>query len=232
MPVLFTFLFAIFFLSATPFVQADELSASRPKRTLDEAIHSYSPKVRLELLPLFQSAGVEYPPENITLLAIKERHILELWAGDGDSQKFIKRYFIWSASGDSGPKLVEGDKQVPEGIYKVTGLNPNSRYHLSIALNYPNEFDRTWAEVENRTNPGSDIFIHGKSYSVGCLAMGDKNIEELFILAVDTGIKNIEVIIAPRDPRKRTLEPKESDPVWVNILYRDIESAFLPFSSR
>ncbi|WP_375748457.1 murein L,D-transpeptidase family protein [Vibrio sp. HN007] len=206
--------------------------SSQQKRTLDQAITEFSSGARQALLPHFQHVDIQYPPEKVTLLAIKERHIIEVWATSGGQTRFIKQYFIWSASGEVGPKLTEGDKQVPEGIYQITGLNPNSKFHLSMALNYPNAFDLKWAKAEGRDNPGSDIFIHGKSYSVGCLAVGDKNIEELFILAVDTGIRNIEVIIAPEDPRKKPLIPKESDPDWVRMLYKDIESAFLPYSFK
>ncbi|MDG3085843.1 L,D-transpeptidase family protein [Vibrio hannami] len=227
-------MFKFFFIPLFTLFISFLVQASEPKstRTLEEAIEAFTPRVRAELTPYFDKANIIYPPDKVTLLAIKERHIVEVWATSGAKTSFIKQYFIWSASGDSGPKLEEGDKQVPEGIYKVIGLNPNSKYHLSMALNYPNEFDMKWAKADKRHDPGGDIFIHGDSYSVGCLAMGNKNIEELFILAVDTGIRNFEVIIAPGDPRKRRLERKESDPKWVDTLYKDIESAFKPFNLR
>ncbi|WED24873.1 L,D-transpeptidase family protein [Vibrio sp. JC009] len=200
------------------------------KRTLGEAVEVFSPVARGELIPLFESASVAYPPEKLTLLAIKGQHILEAWAFDKQNQpRFIKRYFIWGASGGPGPKLTEGDKQVPEGIYQIVGLNPGSKFHLSLELNYPNEFDRKWALAERRADPGGNIFIHGKSSSVGCLAMGDKNIEELFILAYDTGLSNIEVVIAPEDPRVRPLELHEDAKPWVYTLYRQIEDTFRPF---
>ncbi|NJN46820.1 MAG: L,D-transpeptidase family protein [Candidatus Competibacteraceae bacterium] len=92
----------------------------------------------------------------------------------------IKHYPVLAASGTLGPKLCEGDRQVPEGIYRIKSLNPNSAYHLSLELDYPNAFDLRQAERDGRNNPGSAICIHGKAVSVGCLAMGDTAIEELY----------------------------------------------------
>ena len=57
-----------------------------------------------------------------------------------------------------------------------------------MKLDYPNAFDRLHANAEGRTQPGSNIFIHGKAASIGCLAMGDAAIEELFLLVSDIGI--------------------------------------------
>jgi hypothetical protein len=70
-----------------------------------------------------------------------------------------------------------------------------------------------------RTNLGSDIFVHGKAISVGCLAMGDEAIEELFVLTSDVGRENVRVVIAPSDPRTHELSVPSS-PVWVADLYQ------------
>lgn len=137
---------------------------------------------------------------------------------------------ITAASGKSGPKLREGDRQVPEGVYKLVGLNPNSSYHLSMKLNYPNEFDRYWANKEGRTNPGSDIFIHGKAVSIGCIAVGDDAIEELFYIVHKVGIEKVKVVISPRDPRKNALAGNSDSPEWTEELYKNIESEFLTIS--
>ena len=81
-------------------------------------------------------------------------------------------------SGSLGPKLAEGDHQAPEGFYYVarSGMNPNSRYHLSFDIGYPNTFDR----AHRRT--GSLIMIHGNRVSIGCFAMTDVSIEEIYTL--------------------------------------------------
>lgn len=194
--------------------------------TVAEIVELYSKSVTRRLKPYFDKAGVTYPPTRITLLVIKAEKALELWASDGSVFRYIHTYEIKKTSGNSGPKLREGDKQVPEGIYRIVGLNPNSAYHLSMKLNYPNEFDLLQAHREGRIEPGSNIFIHGKAYSSGCLAMGDPAIEELFVLTDRVGIENVSVVIAPTDPRKKRLQPDLSSPAWVDDLYLDIEAQF------
>jgi len=199
------------------------------RKTVDQVIVSIGSKARGRMSPRFEAAGQAYPPAQISLLAVKDKAILELWAEpENQLPVFIHSYKIKALSGRAGPKLREGDRQVPEGIYKVLGLNPNSSYHLSMKLNYPNAFDLMHAENEGRTEPGSDIFIHGKAVSVGCLAMGDRVIEELFVLAADMGYENINVVIAPSDPRVASLDIPE-EPLWVSGLYEEIAEEFMKY---
>jgi hypothetical protein len=193
------------------------------QRTVDDVLYHFGPYAVQQLKPYFQKSGVDYPPREITLLALKEEKRLELWARGQDRYRFIRDYAIKAASGKPGPKLRQGDRQVPEGIYRVVGLNPNSHYHLSLRLDYPNDFDLLQAQREGRVDPGSDIFIHGKEVSAGCLAMGDLAIEELFVLAAQVGRENIKIVIAPHDPKTRPLEPDARDlPVWTRDLYQAI----------
>ena len=79
-------------------------------------------------------------------------------------------------SGTLGPKLREGDGQIPEGLYRIEYLNPNSSYHLSLKIDYPNAFDREKGRSDGRERLGYDIFIHGKSVTVGCIPIGDEAI--------------------------------------------------------
>ncbi len=110
----------------------------------------------------------------------KESNELELWmkAPDGRFQLF-RTYEICRWSGSLGPKLKEGDRQSPEGFYQVTPdlMNPRSRFHLSFNLGFPNDFDRS----HGRT--GSHLMVHGACVSIGCYAMTDKRIEEIYPLA-------------------------------------------------
>ena len=198
-------------------------------RTVDDVRNRYSPIIVPRLTRLFAQSGVTYPPERLGLFAIKEDGALELWAKQKGRWSYIKRYPVKKQSGELGPKLREGDKQVPEGIYQVVGLNPNSRFHLSMKLNYPNRFDLQHAQEEKRYKPGSNIFIHGRASSVGCLAMGDVAIEELFIAVEAVGIENVEVVIAPTDPRKGPLIADSAHPNWTTNLYRNIEEAAVKF---
>ena len=195
------------------------------KRSVDDIVQIYGADVDERLKPYFQKAGVNYPPNEITLLAIKSENRLELWVNENNKPQFIRDYPVQAASGVLGPKLREGDKQVPEGIYQLEYLNPNSSYHLSLKINYPNSFDQKYASIEGRDKPGTNIFIHGKSVSIGCLAMGDNVIEELFVLVAKIGISNVTVAIAPKDPRIAKIE-NTTEMTWVNNLYEDLSIFF------
>jgi hypothetical protein len=188
--------------------------------TVEDTLQVYGAYATRKLTPYFAKAKVSYPPRQVTFIALKQEKKLELWARDSGEFRFIRDYDIKAASGVAGPKLRQGDKQVPEGIYRIEGLNPNSHYHLSMKINYPNEFDLFHAWQEGRTDPGSDIFIHGKAASIGCLAMGDETIEELFVLTAQVGAANVKVVIAPHDPRAYPLKVSfEELPEWTPELY-------------
>jgi hypothetical protein len=193
------------------------------ERTVDDIVQIYGVNATRKLNNYFAKAKVSFPPREITLVALKQERKLELWARDTKEFRLIHSYPIQAASGVAGPKLRLGDKQVPEGIYRIEGLNPNSHYHLSMKLNYPNEFDLFHAAQEGRTEPGSDIFIHGRAVSIGCLAMGDETIEELFILTTQVGAENVKVVIAPHDPRAYPLTTDSAQlPLWTTELYANI----------
>jgi hypothetical protein len=202
--------------------------------TIEARLAQYGDSVQVRLNPLFQQTGITYPPRRLTLIGLKREKQLELWAGNAIGPlRHIKTYPIKAASGDLGPKLREGDKQVPEGIYALESLNPNSRYHLALRVNYPNAFDRARAREENRANLGGDIMIHGKAVSVGCLAMGDEAAEELFVLATKTGEKNVCILLCPYDLRlQKTASPETATashpspvPAWTSGLYQDLSKA-------
>ncbi len=199
------------------------------RQTVAEVIAITRPAALARLEPYFRTAGVRYPPTEVTLLALKDSARMEVWVGTERGPFRVRTYSIQALSGSAGPKLREGDRQVPEGIYKIEALNPNSSFHLSIKLNYPNAFDMKYARLEGRTSPGSDIFIHGNSVSVGCLAMGDETIEELFVLVHDVGLDRVRVVIAPTDPRTTRLTA-QSQPSWVADLYRAIEKEFRAYA--
>jgi hypothetical protein len=198
-------------------------NALRGRRTVQEAIARVGPGARARLQERFAAAATAYPPHEVALVAIKDERRLELWATDtSPAWRRVAVYPIRGLSGGPGPKLREGDGQVPEGIYRITSLNPNSRFHLSMRVDYPNEFDRRMALQEGRTQPGSDIFVHGGSASIGCLAMGDEAIEELFILAHETGLRRVRLTIAPTDLRVRDA-PSAGLPPWTGELYARIK---------
>ncbi|HEX7830847.1 MAG TPA: L,D-transpeptidase family protein [Thermoanaerobaculia bacterium] len=164
------------------------------------------------------------------MLVFKHEKRFALWArNDAGAWRFIRNYPILAASGVAGPKLREGDSQVPEGVYRIEHLNPNSSYHLSMKVNYPNAFDRRMAKSDGRTRLGGDIFIHGKNVSVGCVALGDRAIEELFTLVAETGHARVRVIIAPHDVRGRGAAVPRGAPSWTAELYRTVAAALVEF---
>ena len=125
------------------------------------------------------AAGLKFG-DSVFIRAFKEERQLELFVRHRPSGKFqlFRTYKVAASSGGPGPKLLEDDGQVPEGFYFVPppAMNPNSQYHLSFNIGYPNKFDR----AHGRT--GSAIMIHGNSVSIGCLAMTDGKIEEIYTL--------------------------------------------------
>jgi hypothetical protein len=191
--------------------------------TIADRVEQYGPSARARLLPFFAAAGVPYPPARFLLLGLKQERSLQLYAaGPAQDLVFIRSFVVLGASGELGPKLREGDRQVPEGVYRIEYLNPNSVAHLSLAVSYPNAFDRAHAEEDGREAAmlGGDIMIHGGSGSVGCLAIGDQPAEDLFVLAADAGWQQGVVVISPVDFR-RTALPADDRPTasWVKQLY-------------
>lgn len=161
--------------------------------------------------------------KRLYLLAFKLESRLEVWEEQNDVLQLKAEFPFTASSGVPGPKLCEGDKQIPEGIYEIEYLNPKSKYHLSMKLNYPNAFDREMAMLDNRENPGSDIFIHGGAESVGCIAIGDEAIEQLYDWVSEIGKEQVLVCIAPYDLRLHQCVTVDiSMPVWTEELYKII----------
>jgi hypothetical protein len=198
-------------------------------RTVADVLAKYGPEARKRLEPHFRRADVTYPPKEIAFLVFKREKRLALWARSGADWRFIRDYPILAASGHAGPKLRQGDSQVPEGVYRIEHLNPNSSYHLSMKVSYPNAFDRQMAKQDGRTSLGGDIFVHGKAVSIGCVALGDPAIEELFTLVARTGASKVRVIIAPNDLRTGGAIVHPGGPLWVGRLYRTVAAALAGF---
>lgn len=200
---------------------------------IDHAVKRYGLRVEPQLMSFFSKAGVSYPPKEIALLAFKSERTVELWAKNSDEKwTHIHNYPLTGFSGRLGPKLKENDKQIPEGVYKLVNFNPFSSMHLSMMINYPNDFDKQKGYQDGRKNLGNNIFIHGKNLSVGCLAVGDLAIDQLFILARRVGLSNIKIIIAPNDMRNN-IKPSTTNfaqPRWLPELYKQINESLKPFA--
>lgn len=110
----------------------------------------------------------------------KETRELELWLqGEGEREwTLFRTYPVAAMSGRLGPKLMEGDGQAPEGFYEVNAaaMNPASSFHLSFNVGYPNAYDR------HHGRTGTFIMVHGAELSIGCFAMTDPVIEEIYLI--------------------------------------------------
>lgn len=138
---------------------------------------------------------------------------LEVWIErDGRYERF-RRHPICAWSGDLGPKLRQGDGQSPEGFYRVAPgqMNPASQYHLSFNLGYPNAYDRAHART------GDFLMVHGRCVSIGCYAIGDAAIEEVYTLmaaAFSNGQAAVPVHAFPFRFDRRDVEERLRDPRW------------------
>ena len=201
--------------------------------TIEERLALIDPAATLRIKPYFDAAKVPYPPAAVTLVGLKADKLLQLYArgpAPDDAWRLIHTYPVRAASGHLGPKLKEGDRQVPEGVYGVDYLNPNSKFSVSMRVTYPNDFDRAMAAKDKRDKDtlGNAIMIHGRASSIGCLAMGDPASEELFVLAHAVGLENMTVILAPVDFRKAPRPTLDQPPVWIDDLYTQIDEALKP----
>jgi murein L,D-transpeptidase YafK len=145
---------------------------------------------------------------------VKETSELEVWMRHEAQWVHFQTYSVCKWSGTLGPKLREGDGQSPEGFYKVTraALNPNSSYHLSFNLGFPNAYDR----AHGRT--GSFLMVHGDCVSIGCYAMRDKGIEDIYGLveaALKGGQKAVSVHVFPFRMTKENMT-RHAGSRWIN----------------
>ncbi len=166
--LIFFFYFMLFPLST---IASDFPTSARAERSILEV----EPSLKKELSKKSLVYGAP-----IFIRIFKEPGVLEVWIerNDGTFAHF-KNYKICTFSGKLGPKEKQGDYQSPEGFYFVNAerLNPWSRFHLSFNLGYPNQYDR----AHGRT--GSALMVHGNCVSIGCYAMTDKYIKEIYALA-------------------------------------------------
>jgi L,D-transpeptidase catalytic domain len=198
----------------------------RGGRSVAQRVAQHEDAVRRRLQPLLAAAGLASVPQDVALLAFKDSRRLQLHARDTAAQpwRFVTTYRIQGASGGPGPKLREGDGQVPEGVYRVTLLNPNSRFHLSLRLDYPNDFDRRMAEADGRRQLGGDVMIHGTAASIGCVAVGNDAAEDLFVLAAWVGVEHLRVVISPTDFRHARAQAPIAAVPWAGALYATLRS--------
>ena len=179
-------------------------------------------EVRARVIPTLesslQSEGFRLG-DPVFIRIFKEEQELEVWLRREKETSF-RRWKTWPVvrmSGKLGPKLQEGDGQAPEGFYAVDSgaMNPQSDFHLSFNVGYPNGFDL----AQGRT--GSFIMVHGKSSSIGCFAMGDAGIEPIYLVverALRSGQSSVPIHIFPfRMTGERMAKANATPSPWLSF---------------
>jgi len=149
----------------------------------------------------------------------KQESQLEIWLRHDGRYVLFETYPICAWSGLLGPKQKEGDGQSPEGFYEVglKQLNPNSAYHLAFNLGYPNAYDRALGRT------GSALMVHGACASIGCYAMTDRFITEIYALveaALRRGQRSVPVHVFPFRMTDAAMRAHAADrwmPFWANL---------------
>lgn len=181
-----------------------------------------------------QTEFAEHFGKPVFIRIIKEDRDLELWVQEADkSWQILKSYHIFGMSGELGTKTAEGDEQAPEGFYRVYphSMNPRSKFHLSFNIGYPNAYDRKLGRT------GSFIMVHGDILSIGCFAMTDARIEEIYTMvneAFKTGTQYVPVQVYPfRMTDERMLKEQESEhfEFWQHLLpgWQHTETSCSPY---
>jgi len=151
------------------------------------------------LMKQFRAKQLIWPARFVYIRSFKYDSELEVWVKNSRAEKYklFKTYKICALAGSLGPKRMAGDYQVPEGFYCINEFNPQSQYHYSLGLNYPNASDKLLCDL---SQPGGDIYIHGSCVTTGCIPITNGQIEELYALtayAKDLGQDFIPVHIFP-----------------------------------
>ncbi|NTE03069.1 L,D-transpeptidase family protein [Agrobacterium tumefaciens] len=186
---------------------------------------------------LHQSLQLAGFKDNFSMIinAYKAEGKLEIWL-KGKSDKaysLFRTYDFCAHSGILGPKVMEGDKQTPEGFYYINVFNPMSTYYLSLGINYPNAVDLF--RTGNNRKPGSDIYIHGNCVTVGCIPLTDEKIKEVYILAVEArndGQEKIPVNIYPFKMTERNMNKYSTQFPAQTSFWKTLQPGYLAFEKN
>ena len=200
----------------------------KEKSRIEEVRSHVTPRISRDL------ARKELALGNAAFIRIfKEENELELWmqAKQASPYQLYAAWKVAARSGKLGPKLKEGDRQAPEGFYSVAKpqLNPNSDYHLAFNIGYPNVYDR----AHQRT--GSLIMVHGSNVSIGCFAMTDPVIEEIYLIveaALNHGQERVPVHVFPfRMTEERMSKARTSKDEWLGF-WENLKEGYDLFESQ
>ncbi|GGI27449.1 hypothetical protein GCM10008119_27710 [Pedobacter mendelii] len=186
------------------------------------------------LQKFIKSAG--YGKEiSMVINAYKVEGKLEIWLKSKADKNYslFRVYDFCAHSGTLGPKVIEGDKQTPEGFYFINVFNPMSSFHLSLGVNYPNSVDLARTGIDRK--PGGEIYIHGNCVTVGCIPLTDDKIKEVYVLAVEaknSGQEKIPVNIYPFKMTEENVKKyKTKFPAQLGF-WKTLQSGYLAFEKN
>ena len=191
-------------------------------------------RVQPELDAMFESVGLQFPAKRLFLRAFKHERELEMWgaADAGEPMVRIATYPVCAASGTLGPKRRWGDEQVPEGTYHIHRFNGWSGFHMSLRVDYPNDSDRARGK---KGAYGGAIMVHGDCVSIGCIAIENAPIEQVFLSVLAShraGHQQVPIHIFPTRfdaaGRERLAPPRAEDPDR-DRLWQELEAVYEAF---
>lgn len=170
----------MFFAACSLFFTAD----FKTEQIKNERVRSAYLEKEKALAANLKTLGVSLPKLELYLQAFKYERELVIWVKNKSDKQYqrLGSMPFCAGSGRLGPKNEQGDRQIPEGFYYIDRFHPESNYYLSLGINYPNAADKARSKASDL---GGDIFIHGNCKSVGCIAITDEGIKELYLLAVE-----------------------------------------------
>jgi murein L,D-transpeptidase YafK len=200
----------IFNFFAFTFAGGDHFKTLQLKETRVKA--AYSEKYN-NIKAQLKKKNIDPETLNIFIMVLKKEEKLQVWAKNTKDKKYIllENYPVCKSSGRLGPKKKQGDLQVPEGFYHIVNFNPESKFHLSLSINYPNAYDKANSKAADL---GNNICIHGSCVTIGCLPLTDELIKEVYILAVqayNSGQKQIPVHIFPAQLNQENYEALQKE---------------------
>lgn len=221
-----------------PFLLAfmpQQLSFKETQRTHSRVKAAYEEKEHV-VKEYFTNKNFSFTRFRMFLRAFKKEQMLEVWIQEKDKDTYglLHSYDFCTTSGVLGPKRKEGDLQIPEGVYYINHFNPQSNFHLSLGINYPNASDKI---LSHATTPGGSIYIHGNCVTIGCIPITDDKIKELYVMAVEArsnGQTKIPVHIFPTRLDKGNLEQLITElhlTDATNDFWKNLETIYLDFES-
>lgn len=195
-------------------------AAARETVPADDRPATAAARVRPVLEPRMQRLGFAWGAP-VLIRIFKEESDIEVWLDDGERFRLFRNYAICDWSGAIGPKQRQGDYQAPEGFYSVRPgqLNPRSIAHLSFDLGYPNALDRAHGR------DGDFLMVHGGCISIGCYAIGDEQIEEIYTLMAASFAAGQDSVQVQAYPFRFELRPEAgwTDHEWAPF-WRDLRA--------